>query len=370
MILSVEELAINDSFISFILETDEQAAVYWNDYLLQYPQELETLQEARILVLGLRKMLQQKQNELSADQDSSDHHLYVAASGAGPETPGHRSSRLVSINRIAIAVAVAVLVSLGWFWYRQDGPQDVSVAARTEPAGTAAPLIATAGQRRSLTLADGTRVTLNDQTQLELAADFGVRNRDVFLSGEALFDVAHNKALPFIVHVTHYSVKAVGTRFNVKAYASDAFSETALLEGRVQILLNKSTQKAGKQVFKTLEVNQKFIMNNGTDLVEVQKQTVELPKMVLPLSFDESHQNIETAWVSDQMIFDNQTLAAIAAVLERRFNVQFEFKDPLVKKIQYSASFKQEDLQQILGALQYSYPFHFEQEGNRIIIHK
>lgn len=75
-----------------------------------------------------------------------------------------------------------------------------------------------AGQRAQITLADGTRVWLNAQSTLTYASNFGRKERNVELDGEAYFEVTKNKKLPFYVHTEMNKVRVVGTCFNVCAY--------------------------------------------------------------------------------------------------------------------------------------------------------
>ena len=92
-----------------------------------------------------------------------------------------------------------------------------------------------AGQRAQITLADGTRVWLNSQSTLTYASNFGRRERNVELDGEAYFEVAKNKDIPFYVHTEMNKVKVVGTCFNVCAYKDSKEFETTLVEGIVDI---------------------------------------------------------------------------------------------------------------------------------------
>ncbi len=85
---------------------------------------------------------------------------------------------------------------------------------------------------------------LDAVSSLTVANDFGNKSRDVYLDGEAIFDVTHNEKLPFIVHTSFYSVRVLGTLFNVKAYRNEKSSETALLRGRVEIVLNDNKRIA------------------------------------------------------------------------------------------------------------------------------
>ncbi|MGO1648441.1 MAG: FecR family protein [Sphingobacterium sp.] len=87
----------------------------------------------------------------------------------------------------------------------------------------------------SLLLPDGSKVHLNSDSRLKLHVDFNVSNRECDLSGEGFFEVAHHRELPFEVHVRDYAVKVLGTQFNLKSYPQMSQSNTALMEGRVQV---------------------------------------------------------------------------------------------------------------------------------------
>lgn len=92
-----------------------------------------------------------------------------------------------------------------------------------------------AGQRVHITLADGTRVWLNSKSAMKYAANFGRNERNVELDGEAYFEVAKNKSIPFYAHTETNKVKVVGTSFNVCAYSGSHEFGTTLVEGIVDI---------------------------------------------------------------------------------------------------------------------------------------
>ena len=81
-------------------------------------------------------------------------------------------------------------------------------------------------------LPDGTRVWINSCTTLEYAENYGHSNRSIYLDGEAYFEVAKNKDLPFVVKANGIDVKAIGTAFNVSAYMEDSQLTTTLFKGR------------------------------------------------------------------------------------------------------------------------------------------
>lgn len=361
MTYTVEELVIDDSFIAYCTRQNARDIAFWDDYLLKHPEALMTMEEARKLVLGLKYMLQKKQNELSATDDSPEHALYVVSETDIPPKQ-EPASRFGWKKWMAVAACIGLLIMAGI--YLPNRPATPPAQATGTHTGSGDTIQSRPGEHKTLVLSDSTRVTLNAGSRLLVSETFGKNNRNVYLTGEALFDVAHNKELPFIVHVAKYKIKAVGTRFNVKAYINDRYSETSLLEGKVQILLPSGNNDI---IYKTLVVNQKFIMNNPDSLSGINAP----PKpAVVPLTYHDTNQNVETAWVNDLLIFENQPLDEIKNILERKYNVTIVIANDEVAHYHYTATFQHEELDEVLKALQLSYSFSYKKEGNQIIIYK
>ncbi|MDP4273999.1 MAG: FecR family protein, partial [Bacteroidota bacterium] len=96
------------------------------------------------------------------------------------------------------------------------------------------------GSKAEIVLFDGTRVNLNANSSLKYSKQYNINNREVYLEGEAYFQVAKNKKIPFIVKTSDINVRAVGTAFNVKAYPEEKKIETTLVNGIVEIRINKA----------------------------------------------------------------------------------------------------------------------------------
>lgn len=105
------------------------------------------------------------------------------------------------------------------------------------------------GESFSFILPDGSEVWLNSSTKLKIPANFNTKGRDVFLEGEAYFDVAHNTQKPFKIHSGNDVVKVLGTVFNIKAYSKEKYTYTTLLRGSVLVTSpeNKTTLVPGEQ---------------------------------------------------------------------------------------------------------------------------
>lgn len=153
-----------------------------------------------------------------------------------------------------------------------------------------------------LMLADGTEVWLNATTKLRFPFSFTGDKREVYLEGEAFFNVSKNSAQPFIVHTEKSDIQVLGTTFNVSAY-KNSINSTSLVSGAV-------ISKTGTAQV-TLKPGQKAILgkNNKINIKE----------------FDEDE---VLAWMRGMYIFHNTSLTEIGGVIERWYGVKVVFDDP------------------------------------------
>lgn len=190
----------------------------------------------------------------------------------------------------------------------------------------------------TLTLADGTVVILNSQTQLKFPFSFPGKTREVYIDGEAFFTVSKDAAKPFIVHTPKTNIRVLGTRFNVNSYDPQKI-RTALVEGSVNI------QTAGHTGV-TLKPGNEAVYNNGFAIA----------------GFDE---NETLAWIQGTYYFHNVSLQQLSKVLERWFTVQVQFKNNTLSGRTFSGVlFKKEALQVFLDNLHTSDAVNAEIKDN------
>lgn len=169
-------------------------------------------------------------------------------------------------------------------------------------------LIIPYGKTSEVLLSDGTKVFLNAGSRLVYPENFTGKTREVFLVGEAFFDVKHDQSHPFMVQLSDLRVKVLGTRFNISAYSSDNVIETVLAEGRVRMernnagLFDKATE---------LTPNQLASFDRTTQ--ETTVKTVNTENYIL--------------WTEGIMKFESTDLSRIIKKLERFYNIRFQFSD-------------------------------------------
>ncbi|MDF2770711.1 MAG: FecR protein [Geminicoccaceae bacterium] len=204
------------------------------------------------------------------------------------------------------------------------------------------------GARHTLTLDDGSRVTLNAGSRLRWAADFGTRARDVRLEGEAYFVVTHDDARPFRVHARGGIAHDLGTRFTVRAYPELPHLEVVVAEGSVSLRRDHA------------EARDSAILTVG----QLGRLTPSGPPVV------ESNVPMDrwTAWTSGALVLEGGTLSDALPQLERWYDAQITVSDPRLAARRVSARFTHETLPEMLDALTLALAARWEQTGRSITI--
>jgi ferric-dicitrate binding protein FerR (iron transport regulator) len=234
-------------------------------------------------------------------------------------------------------------------------------------------------------LADGTTIWLNSATTIRYPDKFKNNRRDVYIEGEAYFEVAKDKKRPFTVHSSDMDMVVLGTSFNVKSYPDEGTIETTLVEGSVRI---EKKMKSGKIKYVSLKPNQQvtLIKEEGrillTDLNEdkVEKLAVaeqqesdslkvttikRKERIVVVENIDP---NVFIAWKSNRLEFKDEIFESIAVKLERWYNVEISIKNEKLKKIKFTGTFENETIEQAFEALRLTTRFKYKFNKNKIII--
>lgn len=199
------------------------------------------------------------------------------------------------------------------------------------------------GQMSQLILSDGTEVWLNSGTTIRYPDRFGEKSRSVEVKGEAFFKVAKMAKKPFTVNSTDLKIEVLGTSFNFSAYQEDCFSSVTLVEGKVAVQNN-----LGQNIVQ-LKPGQMATKNRSSNLLNI--------KEVKTASY--------SAWTNGKIYFDDERLEQIAFKLERWFNVEISFDDPILKSKRFTGTIlKNKPVDQIMQALELLAPIQFQHQIN------
>ena len=204
------------------------------------------------------------------------------------------------------------------------------------------------GKRFQLKLSDGTNVHLNAGTTLKYPVQFiAEEKREVFLDGEAYFDVTKDPLHPFVVSSKDMNIQVLGTKFNVTSYTKDQKTYTVLVEGSV--LANNNLVPNDKVLLKP---GNKVYFDDNT----LKTEAVDVKKYV--------------AWISGELMFIDDSFAVISNKLERKYNVEIINNYKALDDIMVTATFKDEDIYQVLKTFQTYKAFDFTIDNNIITINK
>lgn len=204
---------------------------------------------------------------------------------------------------------------------------------------------APAGGQWQVRLPDGSLIFLNASSSITYPTRFVGNERKVQMTGEAYFEIAHNKKMPFWVASRGQIVEVLGTHFNVMAYADEKIIRTTLLEGSVKIITDSESKKLKPGEQAQISGN-KFKVTGDVDLEDV------------------------VAWKNGYFKF-NESLESIMAKISRWYNVDVEYRDKPGSDLTFSGKIsRSRDISEILKMLEYTGDVHFKLEGRRVIVTK
>ncbi len=346
----VEDFLVDNTFQLYCSGKDKLCTTYWENYILAHPEQQATIAEARrlyIILSGNKKPLNGQLNALKTSMETK---------------VGDDMKPLKNYSWLQIAAAVAILIGVAFFFSK--GEREIPAQQLVKHFRTGA------GERKKITLSDGTTVLLNSKSSLVLTGDFNGQSREVNLVGEAFFDVKHNKHKPFKVHTTDFDINVLGTAFNVKIYPGEATSEATLIRGLIVM-----EGKGSKGSLITLKPSQKVTFYKKEAEVAItpklRKVTPQQPEITIN-HFTQVNDSIiaEVAWTQNRLEISDQSFAELKGAMERWFNVELKFTDKEVEGYHFTASISNENIDQALKAFQSAQHFKYEIKGNQITISK
>ena len=199
--------------------------------------------------------------------------------------------------------------------------------------------------RGEITLPDSSIVKLNSGSVLKVAADFGQKNRTVWLDGEAYFDIHKDKASPFYIKTPqNVEVKVTGTRFNMKCYSDNPKFDLTLIQGSVEVKTSRD------EVIKVLPSQNIVISNEFHNVSRVEEPSESL------------------VWTEGVLKFDHTPMSETIARIERWYGVDINVPDKKILGSSFTAEFKSETLDEVMRLLCISSNLRYTVDGGSITL--
>ncbi|MBB5286439.1 ferric-dicitrate binding protein FerR (iron transport regulator) [Rhabdobacter roseus] len=340
----VEELLDNPRFVEWVTKKNHHDDAYWEAWTRHDPARTEALERARYLLLTLQGELpiltdqQVKQRVQAALRRAQAQETNLRPISTPTPSPFYRSRWLA-------AASVVVLLGLGWLIYRTTNASDAQVlyqAQTQEVVQKGLQLVEVVNEGtspKSVALPDGSSALLSPRSRLSFPHEFEPNQRQVFLEGEAFFEVTKNADRPFRVQASELTTEVLGTSFTVRAYAKDADFKVVVKTGKVFVFSQSKTT----EVPTSREVEGLLLTPNQQALfdrrqIRLSRSLVEEPEVVVPPTVNQTFtyrgtpvkevfEALEKAY-GVEIIYDEEVLAACTITAELG-------EEPLFKKLDW-----------------------------------
>ncbi|PUV22663.1 FecR family protein [Sphingobacterium athyrii] len=356
----LEDFLIDDTFQKYCSGEDKNCILYWQQYSLNHPEQAEMILKAKRLyqiLVGNRKSVHEQLERLKTD-------LQNAPVESSP-------IRRIAWQRWAAIAAVFVALMAGGIWYytvltQHIVPQELTDIGQVYQTKK--------GEKKTFELIDGSTVTLNSASKLEVSSDFNHELRLVKLVGEGYFQVAKNKEKPFMVQASDFDIKVLGTTFNVKSYPEEPTAEAVLVEGSIE--MKSKGQRENSVVIKpnqkiTIFKNQAALLVNSSQGNKPTLSKLPIKEIAIeniPVVESDATEIPDIAWKENRLEIVDQDFETLRRTLERWYDVDIQLQSDQLKQYRFTATFSKENITQVLSALQKVEPFKFEIYGKKITI--
>jgi ferric-dicitrate binding protein FerR (iron transport regulator) len=186
---------------------------------------------------------------------------------------------------------------------------------------------------------------MNSASELKYPAEFSDTLREVYLTGQAFFEVTKNPKVPFIVHTRNFSTRVLGTSFDIRSYENEKNNHVAVVSGKVRVV--------------TTEGDSELLLPK--DMTSYNERSKALKKSTFDPAF-------VLAWRNGVIAFDRANFDEVTTCLSRWYGVEFIIEKGFDVKGLYTGQFTDETLVTVLKGISYSSHFSFRVEGRRIFI--
>ncbi|MBT32265.1 MAG: hypothetical protein CMO01_21595 [Thalassobius sp.] len=332
----LEHFLTDSFFISWVKKPDTASEHFWLNWLQNNPEKEELITEARMVIL--------KTHYKYMHQPTEHDYLQVLEKIHQRKYSDHYRYTKPKINWYMLGAAAVLAILLAVTVILNPFEQATSIAEqKSEPQKIIRSV--PNGKKLQFNLPDGSQVKINSGSTLWYMSDYNRLSRDVYLKGEAFFDVIPNPEMPFKVHVNNIVTKVLGTSFNVRAYEEDQDISISVAEGKVSVYNNE----------------------NNKAVPEITPGNMAIYKAEIG-SFEEKKVDIENiiAWKNNTIVLEKASCKEVFKKLEKWYGVKFIIEEDLGITGNFTGKFQNASLKDVLTGLDFSSQINFELKNDTV----
>jgi len=327
----IEDFLNDDSFVSWVLTGRDDG--YWRQFLAAYPQQSERLQKAQALVLEIR-------NNEKADLPPLNQRMVWAKISANLHDPeaSVQESRVFKPGHYAAwqwAVGFVLMLGMSWYTWRTLPGGSITYRELSSSIREKNELIEKINEQAAplrINLEDGSIVTLHQHSKLAYPRQFGDRNRNVILVGEAFFKVSRDSERPFYIYANEVVTKVLGTSFRIRAFEKEPDVTVQVSTGRVSVYKQRRIDLTDPETDGlVLLPNQEAVISREDE--NLSRRLVEWPQPVLKREFD-----------TPPTRYDKAPASRILRDIETRYGITILFNDDALNRCYLTTTLTEESL--------------------------
>lgn len=354
---SIEDFVLDPEFRLWVLNPNSANRSLWEEFLLEHPHKQAEIQKARILVINMSR----KVNPWTTEKEEALWQL-IEDSVSTVEIAGKESKVISIVPNVQVGMKDRELIrpsirkkrtfvnftflliflvaaSLTYLLMASDAFKPVEEIVLLEWVEHKVPK----GQKSVFMLTDGTRITANSETKLRHVKNFEGDKREIYLEGEAYFEVAKDENKPFLVHSGNLVTTALGTAFNIKAFEGEQL-KVFLIEGKVKVATPEEEE--------FLLPGKAASYSDGDNGIKVS-------------DFDEEE---VLAWTKKIIYLKDTDIKEVFDILEKWYGVDITFVNRPKKDIKITGKYQDQTLKNLLSGLSYSAGFNYEIKAKQVKI--
>lgn len=355
---SFDDFILDDRFRDWVLENSPTDQAFWNEWLQMNPDKVDVVLAARQFV----SQMKQVQENLS-DEELASEVARIQINRRKIQEPNQLQSpqRFRVWAQIAAAIALIGLSTLAfYYWYTPTTPIAIYQRTVEQQAGTLQEVENTSNASQLVRLPDGSKVTLYKGSRISFPRAFTSQQREVFLVGEAFFDIVRRPKQPFMVYTNQLTTKVLGTSFTVRAYRDDKEAKVVVRTGKVSVFRTppsgKLSEMGSNEPALILTPNQQATYQASDRLLE--RSLVALPEPLM-----------NSAGQPQTLVFDHTPVVSVFEKLEAVFGIVINYDAELLAGCELTAEFGSESLFEKLDLICRATDSTYEVIDAQIVVH-
>ncbi len=353
---SIDELATDHSFRSWVLHLDNDAIAFWENWLANNPDKTFQIGQAREIVLCIYNSF----DRISQDEVENEIHKL------SKQITNRKYYSILPIRPywtvFGVAASILVMLFVGWQFFQKNTTKDTKAYFENSIGETKDPIIEIYNESnvsRLISLEDGSSVVLQPKSSLSYPERFSEKQRIVYLKGEAFFEIAKNPQRPFFVYANLLATKVLGTSFKIRAYENQNDVKVIVKTGKVSVFPISE---------KTLEDNTRSATLSGMVLTPNQQIIYSQKEKRITRSLVSEPSVLELPIQNQSFIFKASPISEVFAVLEKSYGIKIIYDSELMHNCYLTAELSDEPLFQKIDLICRTLGAEYQQMDASIII--